>query len=648
MKIIVNRGNYFLKFLAIFVLTINFTLAQNTSDDITFDKTIELMESQLKLEVLQKLYERGFHIPVKVHQYYMQEQQAILDDLMQASMSDIYNMDRWIEAEKKVEKEQDLEMQELIESTGKTLLKEGCKVQESVRLFEMAVNKRKTGQKIDSILRGKILTNLLQNAQGNDKNSARCLKSIKSLYKGFIPERIRLDEGLKLLELERLKLFGSLRCVQDIIKSIDKIDMLKKSPSDLMQDKTDEIVTDYLKTMGSDIDEETVKKVSSSIKSIVEKSYGAISSWQEVNKDQLLPESVKRTARCFAVVGSGLSCVVGIMKEFDVLKWTGPLLDFFDFYAESMLLIPSIAQKMAATIDRVDQGYQGARLLNAFNNIPSKFELYSLTTFSKKLMMKSGLILPDAVDVLSNYTPIKIGYAEGSEDKARKFYFIVSKEIDSGLYVELSPGEFERLEQIVSDERIANAPDEARRGIKDYALSGVLSDKEASPVSEYASESYLDSLKSKARSTYFSEQELIQIYKGQKENAESMAGLREKKIVSLAVELAIRKATGSFEANDVYLWNNYIRALRESGLKLSPEQIIKLFNNYKSTPAAFSKFLKNKKDEVDKKNKGVPVFGMPSIQMLAKQPDSSMDVKPGTEQTLKSSIVVAGLAPMRK
>src|SRR5437764_4505621 len=108
--------------LGLLLLPLALSAAPNAETDLSFEKSMDLLKVEMKLEVLRGLYSQGYYIPTPWIVRYQQEYQNLSDDLGLAARNDLGKIEGWSRESAKIQKAEDLEMQKLAEKWGKQAL----------------------------------------------------------------------------------------------------------------------------------------------------------------------------------------------------------------------------------------------------------------------------------------------------------------------------------------------------------------------------------------------------------------------------------------------------------------------------------------------------------------------------------------------
>jgi hypothetical protein len=610
--------------------------AESADQDVTFTRNLELLQVQMKLKTLEKLYGLGFYIPPRLVARYQEEQRQLLSDLHASAGGDFRGIDKWAQEQKKVATAEDLEMQKLVEKWGKKSLKQAGATVEEVRKFEAVVNQWRRSEKGKALALARYMEQFIKEKRGSSTEGTFA-DAMSQLYRGALKDTNNLVNGLVELQKQRAFIEGSQKVLGDLQKYLGQIDDFEKATADSIKERIDRAVTDYLQSVARDFDPKTdgdsIKQITSQLKTLGETAYKTWSDLASLDKDRTMNPTVRSAAKGFSVLAALYSYTFGLVKDLDEVKALGPFSDFIAFYGDALGLVPTIAQKMSALVARMDQDYLDVRRLAAFSqSVPADLGPFYATS-------------------LRNKFGIELGFSAGSanitrEEAADRFYLVVPKTALPRGYATLSREQYERLAQTLADERLANAFGEAGRSVTDFALSFFRSDRDADALSSTGADSYLDSLKTRAKQTPFLDQPqaLLDFARGTDARARRWETLRDARITALAEEMTILEALGRFRESDRQEWRKFTALLKKANVPLAGKQILNLFNYSMSRgdQTLLLRYLNREREARRANRQGNLKIGVPDVGAAP-----SDTIRPNSTATLTADVMVSGLPPGR-
>ncbi|HYF50127.1 MAG TPA: hypothetical protein VEJ63_12025 [Planctomycetota bacterium] len=636
--------------------------AEDASIDMAFDKTMELLHVQSKLNVLKRFRENEFFIPETWLRLYLDEQQALNNELSNGNKVDIEVLEDWVSETEKVEDAEEDTIEKLAVDWGSKTLKaltEGAgeedaenkgiltvlreynqkmadwRLRDKRKAFEVAVYVRDTLAALQPELKG-----LPQGPLTDAEREWR--SSVRALYRGALKDRQDLAFGIKAIERERMYLAGCVKAMKEVNAGLE---LLEKATSedgkfDKVLDKAKDLSTKYLQDRYGGDDEATKENIKSSVEKVagvIKKSKETWEKLSELDKDPLLkanPVALK-TCKRLALFSAFFETTIENAKDLTVLAPIKPLFEILDYYAKALALVPKFAQAMQGFVNKVSQDYVDTTLLGAWNVIPGNNDRLERTS----LMVHYNLQI-----------------AMRGDGANRRYFMLVPEDVAKDGYVLLSQEEYDRLAQAVADERMIFGRKEASRGIVDYIKENgfYYTFTPAEVLSSSPSPAYIEDLKKKARKVPFKEKDLDALARGQavevhgrKWTAEQLRARCETEMDLLADEFAVRLALPKFTRESMDEWRKYKGVLAEFKVALTTEQIMRLFTFYESSGSNAEHvrgFLKKTATERALKRRGAARIGIPLISV---EPYEAK-LQPGKSVKIVAYCVVSDLAPGRE
>lgn len=619
------------------------TAAQDAETDLSFEKSMDLLKVEMKLEVLRELYSSGYYIPTPWIARYREEYQNLSDDLGLAAQNDLGKVDAWSQEAAKVRKSEDIEMQKLAEKWGKKALLAAKVPLENLREWELQVNQWDKDKTVKSFHMAQAVIRLIHDQKPPAEIQEGYIRSVRDLYRGALGDAINLGDKLQALQRDRMELEASLQCCKVIDKAFKGVDFLQKSPEDHLQEEITKALNEYLERNYVGVDAETQANVKWTIGKMTAMGKKTWDTWDKLSaldNDRTLKSnpSALRTAKQFAMMGGLYDGTIGIVRDLGPLKAFGPFFDVLDFYGSALSLVPATAKKMAATVTKMDQDYLGLRKLDTWGKMPAEFAPY----WNTSLRTAYG----DKIDIATGNDLM-----EGAQNAT--YYLILPP--PQGGYATLTAEQYDRLAATVAYERVLFARSEAEssafwKGLRDDTWKIISHPVTHEGVTkESLAEELKTAIRNKARETPFSPPDLVSlakgqaiIYRGATWTPQQFEDQCEKKMDELADECAIKTALGEFQPDFKSAWWDYKELLEKYQVVLSPPQILRIFGYYQANgPAAVERFLKNLAEQREARRLGVPSFKVYDVSVLK-------DWLPrGAHPTVEARAMVGDLAPGR-
>ncbi len=634
------------------------TLAPADEPDMSFQRSMDMLDVELKLQALKRLKDIGFFLSPQLADRYLKEQQNLAAEMKVAAVRDLNNVDAWKPEVSKVKAAEKAVLEKAAETWMIKILKKATAAEgdekNGVMTFRQIYQQQADQLKFmrTDKARASAVLQYLEELTGNPElnlRSARMMndgwrESMRQTYRGIIKDRTRLLEGVVKLEQQRMKVEAAMESLKWINKwtgRIEKLRQLEDAPGSLAYDEGEKRVLAYLKTRYPEASVDNGKLAFDEAKKLFNTAKGAYDKVKGLSADPNLkahPKTVKM-AQQFAVMAAVFKYSVGQVKKLPAAKALGPLFDVLDFYGEAIGLVSTVAQKMASVFARAEQDDLGLRGDNTWARIYNEQGEISKTNLFKA-------------------KGIQIASKRPSDGRlADRYYLVVAKEVIARGYATLSKAEYLRLERAVSAERIVMAVKETWRSIAGVAWEAVFGETTDTPFSTNAGSSYASKLKKNAAKQPFSDAQLLALahnqtieYKSAKWNVDKFVSRADTKLDSLADELAVRQALDSYSHAGIKKWWAFREVLGKYRVALSTRQILALFRAYGLTgdKALVERILKKKARERAARRLGVPMVGVPLVTIPSSTPEDVDTVsKKRRTARIEATVITGELAPGR-
>lgn len=595
-------------------------------DAIQFDQSWQLMEVSMKIAALERLQSRGFYISPARLRKYIEEQKAIYASLNRAQTLDLLTISGHLNEEIKVKKAEKESMLKLVNVIGTKALRSAVAKKGPDGSGEGAIRIAHNWQKMALDSRFDDAVGALQVAEFVEKEALEFYKeefssSARRIYRGAILDKSNLIVNIRQINKKRMAIDASLRTLDYIDKRLQLIDNLQKTPTQHLQEYVEAKLLAYIKDNYADVNHGNVQWTIGKTKAIFSEISNAASLVGQLDADRNLqdyPDTLS-AAKKFAVLSAAYNSTLGIVRDLKITQPLGPMFDVLEFYGQAIALVPTIAQKISALAAKRNQDVAdqsaGSRWAKLYGDLKAP------------VLWRTELLKRFRAPVVTDAS-VREGYAEN-------YYLLVSETIDRRGYVELNNEQYNRLANVLADERLLNGPRES--GVSDV-LDTLLQQK------------HLPAIRDAAQKTPFTGDQFYQIALGipikihDKQWPTSDFVFRADLVVNeLGQEFTVRSALSNYDSANRKKLDAFQQLLARYAAVFPPQRIVKLFNFYVNGGAGKLESYLEKTVQARLENKlGVPQVGVPVVSI----PPTEHPI-PGTNHFVEATIIVSGLAPGR-
>lgn len=633
------------------VLVLGLTAAADPppKDAEALERSLDMLHLQMKMKVLQTYSERAnFYIPPQWAKSIQDEHQALVAQTSDAAAMQNADPDKWLAESRKTRENEVLAMYKLVETNIPRLLK-GDKHLQEYKQFQQQLGQWQRDHNANTLEVARYVEGLvrpiMQANKGEMQDAYDILwwRSARNIYRGAIKDTDDLIGGITAFDKERMDVEARLVLLKEYETGL-QIAKGVQDPIGTLADKAQEQALDklqkWLKDNYTDIDEAKVKMYWGWGKDGFTAMKGLWEKYKDLDQDVTLKgnPNAMAIAKRFAVLGAAYKYTLGLVKDTAVMKAFGPITDFLEFYGEAISILPDVAVKTQAMVNKVDQDFKNVRATDPWRSTEKPpGDLRQLTTF----------------DTFGLQVATDASIDEMTGPNARFYMLVEDKAVMPRGYALFNAEQFNRMSQAIADERFLNAPGEAWRWQTDWVLENMFEWRNTNPLSPVASPAYLDDLTKKSRKTPFTSADLVALannqpvtINGKQWTPDSLRKEADSKLDMRADELAVRTAIAGYKQQDMDDWTAYKIILRRRGVAFTPDQIVKLFNYYHQSGANATNllvYLAAVGDERSARARGTVRVGIPLVASDSREEA----IKAGSTVKLTAHVIVSDLAPGR-
>ena len=531
--------------------------------DMAFQRSLDLLEVDMKLRILGRLRERELYIPPERVRRYADEKRELAAELNMDAGTDLRGIEGWATAAATVRKAEKESMLLVAEAWGKKILKAAASDKKdnpgylnAVREWEQQRLKWRSDKTCTASAVAASVEELARRCR-QDHLGTRWQESACRIYRGAIKDRNRLVN--RVVELDRLRLaneasLATLKLVQEKLDLVEKLQKLHKDPTGFLKEEAEKKIFERLTKRYPDTNMANVKWAWGKAKACFSSASSAYSKVSELDSDPALkafPQTCS-TAKKFAVLGAVCKGTIGVVRDLKIAEPLGPFLDVLEFYADGISLVPTVAQKMGKTFARYEQDAVGRR--GRWGE-----DVYARVPYDN--LWKTDL----------RAFGIEAATPQAVPDGAAKLTFLlVPKNVVPRGFATLSREQYVRLNSAVAAERLLKL-------LRDYRPKGLLAREADADLTK--------AVGTEAKATPFGEEDQLALaqghvvsYDGAKWSGQRFATRTDTEIDLATVEMTVREALLRYAAADVALWKEFRAVLKSHGVALAPDRTLKLFN----------------------------------------------------------------------